>query len=68
VKVGDLVSRIDIFGEEHMGVVTAGYMDLVDREGLKMYGHKNLVEVLFNRGRDVIFVEQLRVHSAVAQW
>ena len=68
MKVGDLVSHTDIFGEEHVGVVTASYMDLVEREGLETYDHENLVEVYFNHGFDVLFIEQLNVYSAVEQW
>ena len=74
MKIGDLVSHTDIFGEEHVGVVTASYMDLVERgetpswSRLEKYDHENLVEVYFNHGFEVLFIEQLSVYSAVAQW
>ena len=78
MKVGDLVSYTDIFGDEWPGVVTASYMDLVARgeappfqqpsADYPEYDHENLVEVYFNHGFDVLFIEQLNVYSAVAQW
>ena len=59
MKVGDLVSYTDIFGDKHVGVLTAGYEELTARHGLKTYDHQNLVEVYFSHGYDVLFKEQL---------